>query len=75
MLCSMQKRFGNDYLPRTCQAFPFAFTRDERGVIIAQLSQLCPSMRDNYRRPVEKQLHTKLLQEGTTAQMSTEMGR
>ena len=28
MLCSMQKRFGHEYLPRTCQAFPFAFTRE-----------------------------------------------
>jgi lysine-N-methylase len=74
LLCSMQKQFGHDYLPRTCQAFPFAFTRGEKGVIIAQLSQLCPSIRDSYGLPVEKQLRTKLLQKGTTAQMSTEMG-
>lgn len=74
LLCSMQKRFGHDYLPRTCQAFPFAFMRGEKGVVIAQLSQLCPSIRDNYGLPVEKQLRAKLLQKGTTAQMSTEIG-
>lgn len=74
LLCSMQKRFGHEALPRTCQAFPFAFTRGEKGVVIAQLSQLCPSIRDNYGLPVEKQLRAKLLQKGTTAQMSTEMG-
>lgn len=73
LLCSMQKRFGHDYIPRTCQAFPFAFARDERGVIVAQLSQLCPSIRDNYGRPIERQLRAKLLQKGTTERMSTEM--
>jgi lysine-N-methylase len=74
LLCSLQKRFGHETLPRTCQAFPFAFTQGEKGVVIAQLSQLCPSIRDNYGLPVEKQLRTKLLQKGTTEEMSTEMG-
>lgn len=73
MRCGMQKRFGHDYLPRTCQAFPFAFTRNEEGVIVAQLSKLCPSIRDDYGRPVEAQLRTKLQQAGAAARMSAEM--
>jgi lysine-N-methylase len=72
-LCSMQKRFGHDYIPRTCQAFPFAFTRDHSDVIVAQLSQLCPSSRDNYGHPVAKQLPIKLRQKGVTEQISMEM--
>ncbi|MFT3772495.1 MAG: YkgJ family cysteine cluster protein [Minicystis sp.] len=73
MRCAMQKRFGHDYLPRTCQAFPFAFTRDEEGVIVAQLSKLCPSIRDDYGEPVAPQLRTKLQQAGGAARMAAEM--
>lgn len=72
--CGMQKRFGHEYLSRACQAFPFAFTRGEKGVIVAQLSQVCPSIRDNYGRPVEQQVHDKLAQQGAAAPMSPEMG-
>jgi lysine-N-methylase len=72
-LCSLQKRFGHDYIPRTCQAFPFAFTRDQSDVIVAQLSQLCPSSRDNYGNPVAKQLPIKLRQKGVTEQIAEEM--
>jgi lysine-N-methylase len=74
-LCGMQKRFGHAFLSQACQAFPFAFTQGEKGVIVAQLSQVCPSIRDNYGLPVEKQVHDKLAQQGgEAAQMSPEMG-
>nr|AYM54392.1 hypothetical protein [Phaselicystis flava] len=73
LLCGMQKRFGHDFLPRTCQSFPFAFTRNEEGAIVAQLSQLCPSIRDDYGRPIAPQLPIKLRQKGVIAPMSPEM--
>jgi lysine-N-methylase len=73
MLCSLQKRFGHDYLPRTCQIFPFAFMRNEEGVIVAQLSKLCPSIRDDYGQPVEGQLHRKLQQAGGAGRMAAEL--
>jgi lysine-N-methylase len=72
-LCSLQKREGEGYLPRTCQAFPFAFVRDEEGAVIAQLSQLCPSIRDNYGEPVTGRLATKLQQKGDVWRMSETM--
>ncbi|WP_437858123.1 YkgJ family cysteine cluster protein [Sorangium sp. So ce363] len=71
MLCSMQKRFGHEYIPKSCQAFPFGFVRDEKDVVVAQLSQLCPSIRDNYGKPVDRQLKAKLQQRGDTERMST----
>lgn len=70
MLCSMQKRFGHEYIPKSCQAFPFGFVRDEKDVVVAQLSQLCPSIRDNYGKPVDRQLKAKLQQRGDTERMS-----
>ncbi|WP_437530405.1 YkgJ family cysteine cluster protein [Sorangium sp. So ce726] len=70
MLCSMQKRFGHEYIPKSCQAFPFGFVRDEKEVVVAQLSQLCPSIRDNYGKPVDRQLKAKLQQRGDTERMS-----
>jgi lysine-N-methylase len=72
-LCSLQKREGESYLPRTCQAFPFAFVRDEEGAVIAQLSQVCPSIRDNYGEPVTGRLATKLQQKGDVWRMSETM--
>ncbi|XYH98111.1 YkgJ family cysteine cluster protein [Sorangium sp. So ce1128] len=70
MLCSMQKRFGHEYIPKSCQAFPFGFVRDEKDVVVAQLSQLCPSIRENYGKPVDRQLKAKLQQRGDTERMS-----
>ncbi|MCC6523412.1 MAG: YkgJ family cysteine cluster protein [Polyangiaceae bacterium] len=72
-LCGLQKRFGEAYLPRACQAFPFGFTRNEKDVTVAQLSQLCPSIRDNYGEPVDAQLRGKLAKKGATERMSTAM--
>lgn len=72
-LCSMQKRSGHDSIPRTCQAFPFAFARDTSGVTVAQMSHVCPSIRDNYGHPVAKQLPIKLRQKGVISQISSEM--
>ncbi|MGK4009312.1 YkgJ family cysteine cluster protein [Sorangium sp. So ce1036] len=71
LLCSLQKRFGHEYIPRSCQAFPFGFVRDEEDVVVAQLSQLCPSIRDNYGDPVDRQLRAKLQQRGESERMST----
>ncbi|WP_437335137.1 YkgJ family cysteine cluster protein [Sorangium sp. So ce394] len=70
LLCSMQKQFGHEYIPRSCQAFPFGFVRDEKDVVVAQLSHLCPSIRDNYGEPVDRQLKDKLQQRGDTERMS-----
>ncbi|AUX44880.1 hypothetical protein SOCE26_063500 [Sorangium cellulosum] len=71
MLCGMQKQFGHEYIPRACQAFPFGFVRDEKDVVVAQLSHLCPSIRDNYGTPVDRQLKAKLQQKGGAERMST----
>ena len=73
MLCGMQKHAGHGYIPRSCQAFPFGFVRDERDVVIAQLSNLCPSIRDSYGEPVEGQLEAKLEQVGGPGRMSKAM--
>jgi lysine-N-methylase len=72
-LCSLQKQFGHSYIPRACQAFPFGFIRDEKGRALAQLSRLCPSIRDNYGKPVSKQLRAKLDQKGGIERMTTAM--
>src|SRR5262249_590114 len=57
----------------SCQAFPFAFVRDEDGAVIAQLSQLCPSIRDNYGEPVAGRLAAKLQQKGEAYRMAEAM--
>lgn len=72
-LCGMQRQFGHGYIPRSCQAFPFGFLRDEKGAAVAQLSHLCPSIRDSYGEPVDKQLPAKLKQRGEVERMSTAM--
>ena len=72
-LCGMQKQFGHSYIPRACQAFPFGFIKNEKGEILAQLSQLCPSIRENYGKPVDKQLKIKLKQKGDVERMTTAM--
>jgi lysine-N-methylase len=72
-LCSMQRRFGHAYIPRACQAFPFGFVRDERGTTSACLSRLCPSIRDNYGKPIAPVLEDKLEQAEQVERMSTAM--
>ncbi len=69
-LCSLQKRFGHAYLPKPCQAFPFGFVTDEEGSTVAQLSLLCPSIRDNRGEPVGPELLNKLEQRGGSVRMS-----
>lgn len=69
-LCSLQKRFGHAYLPRPCQAFPFGFVSSEDDVALAQLSQLCPSIRDDRGEPVGPELAAKLEQRGGATRMS-----
>lgn len=72
-LCALQKQFGHRYIPRPCQAFPFGFVKNEKGELVAQLSRLCPSIRDNYGHPVAKQLKAKLQQKGDSERMTTAM--
>lgn len=72
-LCSMQKRSGHGALPRTCQSFPFGFVRDEGGAVRAQLSRLCPSIRDSHGKPVQGQLQAKLQQNGEVGRMAEAM--
>lgn len=71
--CSLHKQFGHDFLPRGCQAFPFGFVRDEKDALVVQLSLLCPSIRDNYGKPLGKQLKAKLDQAGGPGRMSQRM--
>lgn len=70
-LCSLQKRYGHHYIPRACQAFPFGFLQTGGDRITPQLSQLCPSIRDNYGEPVRGQLKAKLEQRGEVERTST----
>ena len=72
-LCGLQKQFGHNYIPSACQAFPFGFLKNEKGLVVAQLSHLCPSIRDNYGKPVDKQLKAKLSQKGEAERMTTAM--
>jgi len=74
-LCSMQKQFGHDFLPQTCKSFPFGFVRNEKDRLVAQMSQLCPSIRRNYGDPVtKKRLQQKLDEKGGAERMSKAMG-
>ena len=73
MLCSMHKQFGHEYIPRSCQSFPFGFVAGKGNDVIAQLSHLCPSIRDNYGEPVAGQLKAKMEQRGAIERMSTAM--
>jgi lysine-N-methylase len=73
-LCSLQKKYGHDYLPRTCQAFPFGFVRNERQEVVAQISRLCPSIRDDRGTPIDRRLlATKLAQRGGAERMAKVM--
>jgi lysine-N-methylase len=70
-LCSLHKRYGHEYLPRGCQAFPFGFLQGGGNRVTPQLSLLCPSIRDNYGHPVKGQLPAKLKQRGEVDRTST----
>ncbi|MCC6355375.1 MAG: YkgJ family cysteine cluster protein [Verrucomicrobiae bacterium] len=66
-LCGLHKRSGHAFIPAVCQAFPFEFIRDERGQVTPILSHLCPSIRDNYGKPIGDVLADKLAQSGGRA--------
>lgn len=73
-LCSMQKKLGHDFLPQTCQSFPFGFVSNEKDQLVAQMSQLCPSIRDGIGDLVTVQrLRDKLSQKGGSERMSKAM--
>ncbi len=72
-LCGLQKQFGHTYLPRPCQSFPFGFVARGNDQVLVQLSQLCPSIRDNYGDPVKPQLKAKLEQAGEAKRVATAM--
>lgn len=72
-LCSVQKRSGHAAIPRSCQAFPFGFVRGEEGALVAQLSLLCPSIRDDRGEPVAGQLEEKAQQKGDAGRMAASM--
>ena len=73
-LCTLQKKFGHDFLPQTCKSFPFGFVSNEKGQIETQASLLCPSIRDNYGDLVDVQmLRDKLDQKGGSERMSKAM--
>lgn len=71
--CSLHKRFGHAYLPRPCQAYPFGFVTDEHDVTLAQLSLLCPSIRDERGELVGEQLEPKLRERGGALRMTHRM--
>ncbi len=73
-LCSLQKRFGHDYLPRSCQVFPYGFVRSEKGEAIVALSQLCPSVQKNRGNPIKGQLAAKLRELGKAEGLAPRMG-
>lgn len=72
-LCSLQKRFDHAAIPQSCQAFPFGFVKDESGAVVVQLSELCPSIRDNTGELVAPQLAKKLKQKGEVGAMAKTM--
>lgn len=73
-LCSLQKKFGHDYLPRSCQVFPYGFVRSEKGEAIVALSRLCPSIQKNRGSPVKAQLAAKLKELGKPESLADRMG-
>lgn len=73
-LCSMQKKFGHDFLPQTCKSFPFGFVSNEKNQLVAQMSQLCPAVRDNYGELITvERLKEKLAEKGGSERMSKAM--
>lgn len=74
LLCSLHKRHGHEFIPAPCQAFPFGFSENEKSQPVALLSRYCPSIRDNYGKPVEEVVAEKLKQAGGAAPMAEKMG-
>lgn len=66
-LCGLHRRSGHAFIPAVCQSFPFEFIRDEQGRVTPILSHLCPSIRDNYGKPIDGILGDKLAQAGGRA--------
>jgi lysine-N-methylase len=74
LLCAVQKKHGHDALPSACQAFPFGFMKDEQQRPVAQLSRYCPSIRDNYGKPIADSIQDKLVQAGGAKPLAPRMG-
>lgn len=73
-LCSLHKKHGHDFLPAACQAYPFGVAQDERGAQLALVSRYCPSIVENYGRPIEQVVKNKLKQLDPPAALSERMG-
>lgn len=74
LLCSLHKLRGHDFLPATCQAYPFGFLAHESGRPVALLSRYCPSIRDNRGAEVEGVLPAKLEQAGVARPLASSLG-
>jgi lysine-N-methylase len=74
LLCAVQKKHGHAAIPDACQAFPFGFMNDEEQRPVAQLSRYCPSIRDNYGKPVGDAVQVKLKQAGGSKPLAPRMG-
>lgn len=74
LLCAVQKKHGHDALPAACQAFPFGFMKDEQQRPVAQLSRYCPSIRENYGKPLADSVQEKLAQAGGAKPLAARMG-
>lgn len=73
-LCSVQKKHGHGALPAACQAYPFGFMQDEQKRPVVQLSRYCPSIRDNYGKPLGTIVEAKLSQVGGAKPLAARMG-
>ncbi len=74
LLCAVQKKHGHSAIPEACQAFPFGFMKDEQQRPVAQLSRYCPSIRDNYGKPLAEVVQDKLKQAGGAKPIAPRMG-
>ncbi len=73
-LCALHKRLGHEALPSACQAYPFGFLEDEGGRTLTLLSRHCPSIRDNYGKPLGPQVRDKRSQAGGALSLAARMG-
>lgn len=74
MLCSLHRRHGHEFIPASCQAYPFGFSENEKKQPVALMSRYCPSIRDDYGEPVAQVVREKLQQVGGTHPMAERMG-
>src|SRR6187549_2508363 len=70
LLCSLHKAHGHEFIPATCQAYPFGFQTHESGRPVALLSRYCPSIRDRRGAEIEPMLPKKLEQAGGARPLS-----